>query len=907
MNGENGRKSILVIGGGIAGIQASLDLANMGLKVYLVEKSPSIGGRMAQLDKTFPTNDCAMCILAPKMIEASQHPNIELLTYSEVEEVSGEVKNFQVRVRRKATYVDWDKCTGCGECTEACPVSIPSEFDRGLGMRKAIYLPFPQAVPKKDIIDKRGIPPCRSACPAGINAQGYVALISKGKFEEAVDLVREKAPLPLVLGRVCPHFCEDECNRGKIDEPVAIRALKRVCADHELSIGKEPTAVEKTREEKVAIIGSGPAGLSAAYFLVKKGYGATVFEKLPEPGGMLYAGIPEYRLPKDILRKEIEYIKGTGVELRTKTEVGKDITFEELEADYDAVFVAAGAQESTKLGVPGEELQGVINGLSFLRDIKLGKRIRIGNKVAVVGGGNVAIDSARSAVRLGAKEVFIIYRRSREEMPAGKDEIEAGEKEGVEIHYLATPTKVLGKNGKTVGVECIRMELGAPDESGRRRPVPIEGSEFVMDVDTLIPAIGQATDLSFLDRKVKVSRGMIVTSPAYAASKKGVFAGGDNVTGPATVVEAIATGREAAESIDRYLRGEEFEKRAKAARKAKEETKPVPLEEVPLKKIERGERVEMPELPAEERARSFEEVELGLSEEAAIQEAKRCLECGGCSECMECVRTCEAKAVTLDTHNMKDHSLAFGVGAIIVATGLDLYDVSGITEYGYGKIENVITALEYERLTSASGPTLGALERPSDKKVAHNIAFIQCVGSRDFRHEPYCSAVCCMHATKEAMMAYEHEPGTKSTVLYMDMRAVGKRFQEYIARAKKEYNVTYIRSRPGRIEVDPKNDNPIIWYEDTTTGKIQRLEVELVVLAQAMTPQINKELVGILGIELDESGFVRTADKCSQPLDTTTPGIFACGYVHSPRDIPDSVTQASGAAGRAAEVIAGGS
>jgi len=573
----------------------------------------------------------------------------------------------------------------------------------------------------------------------------------------------------------------------------------------------------------------------------------------------------------------------------------------------NAIGARLTTQESTKLGVPGEELQGVINGLSFLRDIKLGKRIRIGNKVAVVGGGNVAIDSARSAVRLGAKEVFIIYRRSREEMPAGKDEIEAGEKEGVEIHYLATPTKVLGKNGKTVGVECIRMELGAPDESGRRRPVPIEGSEFVMDVDTLIPAIGQATDLSFLDRKVKTSRGMIVTSPAYATSKKGVFAGGDNVSGPATVVEAIATGREAAESIDRYLRGEEFEKRAKAERKAKEGTKPVPLEEVPLKKIERGGRAKMPELPVEERARSFEEVELGLSEEVAIQEAKRCLECGGCSECMECVRTCEAKAVTLDTHSMKDHSFTFGVEAIIVATGLDLYDVSGITEYGYGKIENVITALEYERLTSASGPTLGALERPSDKKLAHNIAFIQCVGSRDFRHEPYCSAVCCMHATKEAMMAYEHEPGTKSTVLYMDMRAVGKRFQEYIARAKKEYNVTYIRGRPGRIEVDPKNDNPIIWYEDTTTGGIQRLEVELVVLAQAMTPQINKELAGILGIELDKNGFVRTADKSSQPLDTTKPGIFACGYVHSPRDIPDSVTQASGVAGRVAEVIAGGS
>lgn len=287
-----------------------------------------------------------------------------------------------------------------------------------------------------------------------------------------------------------------------------------------------------------------------------------------------------------------------------------------------------------------------------------------------------------------------------------------------------------------------------------------------------------------------------------------------------------------------------------------------------------------------------------------VRDAEHCLRITEKLECKGCENVCEAKAIV---HDMTDQTVDLDVGAIIVATGLDFYDVSGLEEYGYGRIKNVITAMEYERLTSASGPTLGELKRPSDGKIPHNIAFIQCVGSRDFRCEPYCSSVCCMHSTKEAMMAYEHKPGTKSTIFYMDMRAVGKRFQEYIARAKKDYNVTYIRGRPGRIEVNPENDNPIIWYENTTTGEIKKFEAEIVVLAQALLPQITKELAKILGIELDENGFVKTPGELSQPLDTTRPGIFSCGYVHSPRDIPDSVTQASGAAGRAAEIIGGGS
>jgi homotetrameric NADPH-dependent glutamate synthase len=896
-------ESVLIVGGGIAGIQASIDLANMGFQVYLVEKSPSIGGRMAQLDKTFPTNDCAMCILAPKMIECYRHKKVKVLSYSEVAEVNGKLGNFEVKVLRKSRYIDETKCTGCGECAEKCPVVVKSEFEQGKGTRKAIYKPFAQAIPNLYVIAKRGTPPCRAACPAGVDAQGYVALISQGKFKEALELVRRRNPLPAVCGRVCTHPCETECNRAKVDQPIAIAALKRFVADYEVSVGTEEIVpVPRTKEEKIAVIGSGPAGLTAASDLVKMGYGVTVFEAMPAPGGMLAWGIPEYRLPKKALQTEIEGIQKLGVEIKLNSPVGKDgLTIDGLwKQGYKAIFVGVGAQASMKLDVPGEELQGVYHGISFLRDVNLGKEVKVGKQVAIVGGGNVAIDAARTALRLGAKEVFIVYRRSREEMPASEEEIEEAEHEGIKIHYLAAPVKILDKNGKVAGMECIRMELGEPDASGRRRPVPVKGSEFVIDADMIIPAIGQTSDLAFLPKKSKFQvsrRGTFEVDPvSLATNVPGVFAGGDVVSGPATAVEAIAAGRRAAVSIDCYLRG--------VSLPAEEEPLPtVKIEDIDTKDVEKVNRVVMPTIALEKRAHGFNEVNLGLIQEMAIAEAKRCLNCGICSWCRECEKVCQAKAIN---HEMKKQYLDLNVGAIVLAIGLDLYDVSGMTEYGYGKIPNVITAMEYERLTSASGPTAGELKRATDGKIPTNIAFIQCVGSRDFKNNSYCSSVCCMHATKEAILAYEHHPGTRSTIFYMDLRAVGKRFQEYVDRANKEYNVTYIRARPGKIDA-ASNGNPIIWYEDTITGETKTFETQMVILCQALIPSRGiRELAGILGVELNEHSFVEIPDKLWRPLDTTKPGVLACGYVHSPRDIPDSVAQASGTAARAAEVIAGG-
>ncbi len=893
---ENGHKSVLVVGGGIAGIQASLDLANMGFKVHLVEKSPSIGGRMAQLDKTFPTNDCAMCILAPKMIESNSHPNIELLTYSEVEKVSGEIEKFKVKVKKKASFIDWSKCTGCNECAKVCPVELNSEFNQNIGRRKAIYIPFPQAIPNKYTIDKRGYPPCRFACPAGVNAQGYVALISQGKFKESLEVVRRTMPFAGVLGRVCTHPCELDCERGKFDESISIRALKRFVADYEMKVGREKiTPIEKTKKEKVAVIGSGPAGLACAYDLIREGYGVTVFEALAEAGGLLRYGIPEYRLPKEVVDNDISYIQELGVEIKTNSPV-KDFG-EVFDQGYSAIFVGTGAWVSQKIGIPGEESKGVIHALDFLRMVNSGVEMKLGSRVAVIGGGNAAIDAARASLRLGAKEVTVVYRRSQAEMPAIKTEIEEAEREGIKFHYLAAPVKILSKNGQLSALECIKIELGEPDASGRRRPVPIKGSEFTMDVDNSIIAIGQSVDKEMLPKDLGYTGwGTLEVDPITLQTNiDGVFAGGDIVSGPADVVVAVAAGKEAAISIDRYLRGVSLTEERKIT--------PKRVESVSKEGIQPAARSAMPILKTSERKGSFAEVEQGYDEKTAIEEAKRCLNCGVCSECRECEKVCEPKAID---YQMADKYIELNVGAIIVASGLDLYDISSLTEYGYGKIRNVITAIEFERLTAASGPTMGELRRSSDGRIPETIAFIQCVGSRDFRNKAYCSSVCCMHATKEAMLAFEHHPGTKSTIFYMDMRAVGKRFQEYIARAKKEYNVTYVRGRPGRIEVNPKNDNPVIWYEETISGEVKSFEADLVVLAQAMVPQITKELADLLGIELNEDGFVKIPDKLLQPLDTTKPGIFACGYVHSPRDIPDSVTQASGAAGRTAEAIAGG-
>lgn len=887
-------KRAMVIGAGVAGIQAALDIGNAGYETILIEKNPSIGGHMAQLSETFPTLDCSQCILTPKMVEVKQHPNIKLLSYSEVNGISGYVGNFKVKVNKKTRYVLPSKCNGCGDCEIVCPVSVSNEFDAGLSKRKAIYRPFPQAVPNIFTIEKKGISPCRVACPAGVNAHGYVALIAAGKYQEALDLERQANPFASVCGRVCNHPCESNCNRLNVEKPIAIASLKRFIADYELKKGRElPPPIEKVKFDKTAVIGGGPAGLACAYFLVKQGYPVTIFESLPELGGMLITGIPEFRLPRPAIKADIDYILAHGIDVKTNQTLGKEFSFDDLlKQNYKAIFLATGAWKGLKLGITGENLSGVYQVLDFLRQVNLKTKDLStelnGKRVSVIGGGNAALDAARTSLRLGAKEVSIIYRRSRREMPANDWEIEEGEKEGIKIVFLAAPTKIIGKDGKVSGIECQKMELGPPDSTGRRAPIPIPKSEFIIDTDIIIPAVSQAPDASLFPDLEKTKWGSVKVNPDnMMTSQEGIFAGGDLVSGPATVIEAVAAGKKAAENIELYLKGEEL----KTAETANPEIAQFTPEE--YAKFPKQNRTEMPKISLTER-QSFKEVETGFTEEEAKQEALRCLNCSVCSECMECVKVCEAVAID---HNMKDETEEFEIGSLVIATGYEVLNKKILGPYGNGKYPDVIDGLQFERILSASGPSSGEVKRPSDGKVPKRVVFVQCAGSRDPENAmPYCSKVCCMYTAKHAMLYKHRVHDGEAVIFYIDVRTAGKGFEEFYKRTTDE-GILYVRGKVSKIY--EQNGKVTVWGADTLTGKKVELDCDMVVLATAMVPTPeSKALSNILKTAQDENGWFVEAHPKLRPVETMTAGFYLAGAGQGPKDIPEAVAQASGAASK---------
>jgi heterodisulfide reductase subunit A-like polyferredoxin len=910
--------AVMVVGGGIAGIQASLDLAESGYYVYLVESSPAIGGVMAQLDKTFPTNDCSMCIISPKLVEAGRHLNINILTATDVEAISGKPGNFTVRLRKHARFVDTAKCTGCGDCAAACPIIRPDEFNALLSTRKAVYKRYPQAIPNAFAIEKRGEAPCRNACPIEQRAMGYVALIREKRFAEAYRTIKEDNPFPSVCGRVCNHRCEEACTRNEVgSEPVNIMHFKRFVTDWAFTHPEEiqkvyASGVPKVPDrsgagKKVAIVGAGPAGLTAANDLIQKSYSVTVFESLPAPGGMMRVGIPEYRMPYDLLQREIDEITSRGVELKLNHRV-KDVA--ELLRDNDAVFVASGAHVGIKLPIPGNDLPEVHITTDFLREVSVAGtsniRSKILNKrVLVLGGGNVAIDAAMVSVRLGARWVGMSCLESREKMPAHDWEIRDAQEEGIDVYPGRTFKEVTQREGHVTGVRTVDVNFRGFIE-GRPDFNEISGTETIIPCDVVIFAIGQKPDLTLLNNKVETvrSRTVAVDKETLATNVPGLFAGGDVVTGTTFVVDAISAGHKAARSIDAYLT------RGKESRAWPPVVEAV--EKLPEAKLDADQARQLAEVksqasrpvPAKREAgvrkQDFSEVESTLTEEEVVEAAKRCLECGICSECLQCVFACRAEAIN---HNDRDKRIDLHVGAVILTPGFKTVEGNIRPEFGYGVYPNVVTSLEFERMLSASGPYAGVVQRPSDAGHPRKIAFIQCVGSRDISSgRDYCSSVCCMYATKEAIIAKEHANFVEPTIFYMDVRAYGKGFDAYYERAKSEYGVRFIRCMVSRVKEHFKTKNLLITYLEEG-GKMVEEEFDLVVLSVGMVP--SKETVEMakrVGVEVDTHGFCKT--KPFEPTSTSKPGVYVCGVFQGPKDIPETVSQASGAVAGAAGLIA---
>ena len=933
MNGENTRQSyhvpkppvgaVMVIGGGIAGMQTSLDLADAGYKVHLIEKKSAIGGHMAQLDKTFPTNDCSMCTISPRLVEVGRHLNIKLSTDSEIVDLEGEAGNFTATIRTKPRFIDVDTCNGCSKCAEVCPVPFDNPFDVAMGKAHAAHKLYPQATPNAFAIEKRGVAPCRDACPAGQRAQGYIALVAAGRIEEAYRTIKEDNPFPAICGRICNAECEDVCTRGKVDEAVSIRALKRFVTDTiHAQPRKAPQPQARKFKERIAIIGSGPCGLTAAQDLCVEGYDVTVFESLPVAGGMLRVGVPEYRLPVPVIEREIQDIIDLGVDLRLNTPVTQ---LNDLFDDgYDAVLISVGAHEGKRIPIPGNDLNGVLINTDFLRDVRLWQHQQEtgtdagysdpagqigGKRVLVIGGGDVAVDVARTSIRLGATSVTMAMRELSDGIPASGHEIKAAREENIQLRCGLDFLSIIDDgDGNVGGVEAGEFEQFGLNDEGREVAVVREGVRHVLDADIIIFSAGQNAGLGFIpeDAGVKLTPHRevdVVSRNSYATTRPGVFAAGDAVTGTAFVIDAVASGHKSAHAVHHYLRGEEMDVIEARDNRVAE----IPQAELDQKiregKIKRAPRITESNINIEKRLNGFDEVQAVYSLEEAMAEAQRCLACGICSECNTCVSECGVNAIDL---NMLGKEQQINVGAVVLAPGFEPYHAEASQEYGLGRFPNVLSSIQYERLLSASGPTSGSIQRPSDESRPRKIAFLQCVGSRDQTHD-YCSSVCCMYAAKQAFMTLEHDEDTEVRIFMMDMRAFGKNYETYYQRARETKGIEYTRCRISGLKENPLNHNLIVKYferaaipqshNDTapSVAGVREEEFDMVVLSVGMeiSPEV-RELGKKLNISMDKNGFCQTEQY--NPLQTSRAGVYAIGPFREPKDITDSIIEASAAA-----------
>jgi heterodisulfide reductase subunit A len=882
----------LVVGSGVGGMESALKLGDMGYKVLVVEKQSSVGGKMILLSKVFPTLDCASCISTPKMAATIHHPNIDVLTYAEVEGIRSDGNGgYHATIRQKPKFIDEAACTGCRQCEMACNVAVPDEFNADMVSRRAAYIAFPQAVPKKAVIDRAGVSPCTYECPAGIKAHGYVARVRSGEYDQAFDLVLETTPLVGSLGRACYAPCEDECTRGELEGPLPIRRLKRFIADLRYTQA-EPKALEKPEPngKKVAVVGSGPAGLTAAWQLARKGYGVKIFEAAPQPGGMLRLGIPAYRLPNDVIDDDVANVTAIAAEIVTDTRVD-DVAA--LKNDgFDAVLVATGTHKSVSLRVPGEDLDGIDSALEFLRAVKLGETVDLARRrVLVVGGGNVAIDAARTALRLGAASVDQASLECCEEMPAHDFEVDEARAEGITLHDGWGIDHFTGE-GRVRGAE-LKVCTCVFDPDGRFHPEYDDSQRKSLECDVVIVAAGMSADTEAFGLETNGNRTLKADPGTLQTAVPHIFAAGDVVTGPTMITTAVGQGCRAAFMIDRYLQEAELDPGAF------DEALPVVDKADVLRRQDVYDRREPFEQSAVMSAAptDFSETEGPMTEDEAFLGAARCLDCGVCSECHACVDACPADAIKLD---MRGTEIEAEVGSVVLATGFRLFPADAKPQYGFGRYKNVITGMQMDRLLAPTRP-YNAVLRPSDGKVPDNIAYIMCTGSRDETvGNPLCSKICCMYSVKQNQLIMGALPLADVTVYYIDVRSVGKGYDEFYQQAK-DMGANFVKGRvSGVTETD--EGNLVLRYEDIENGgTLADGEHDMVVLAVGVQPNAEAQHLFADGaLALDDYYYVGEADEDLDPGRTNLPGVFVAGSAAGAKDIPDSILHAGAAVAQAA-------
>ena len=881
---------VLVVGSGIGGMESALKLGDMGYKVLLVEKEGSVGGKTILLSKVFPTLDCASCISTPKMGATIHHPNLTVLTYTEVDGITEDGGgSFVAKIRQKPRYVDMDACTGCRQCEMTCSVAVPDEFNADMVSRRAAYIAFPQAVPKKAVIERAGTSPCISGCPAGIKPHGYIALIRKGEYEKAFQLVCEATPLVGSLGRACYAPCEEECTRGDLEGSLSIRRLKRFIADKHYAKGHSPIEVAPPNGKKVAIVGSGPAGLTAAWHLARKGYAVTIFEAASQAGGMLRLALPPFRLPNEVVDDDIANVTDAGVEILTDTKVEDLAALKEQ--GYDAVLLAIGTHQATKLKVPGEGLGGILRASDFLKSAKLGEELKVeGKKVLVIGGGNVAIDVGRTALRHGAGRVELLTLESGDDLPAHPQEVADAKAEGVRFRSSCGVSRFLGE-GSVSSVELMRC-VAVFDTKGRFSPKYADGTSGTIDCDMVIVAAGMRPDSGEFGLPINPNGTIQVHPSTLQTGISHVFAAGDVVVGPSMITTAAGQGWRAAHMMDRWLQGEPFDAeqfglapavvdRAEVLARQRE------YSELPAAAGREG----GPLAPGE-----FYPDEETMTEEEALESAARCLDCGVCSECQECVKICPPQCIHMDQQGRESE---VEVGAVIMATGYSLFPADLKPQYGYGKYKNVITGMQMDRLLAPTRP-YNAVVRPGDGKVPDSIAYILCTGSRDETLDnPLCSRICCMYSIKQNQLIMGALPLADLTVYYMDVRAVGKGYDEFYEQAK-AMGADFVKGRVAEV-TEKEDGNLVLRYEDIENGTISEAEHDLVVLAVGVRPNESaNELFGEGALGLDEYAYVGEPEEDLDPACTNLPGVYVAGSASGVKDIPDSILHAGAAVAQAA-------